>query len=169
MTNHLDDEADGAQARHSCHADCTSRRSMLVGAGAAGLLAGCQSYGDEAAQTPAASQPAPGASTAGTAAAPTDQPAAALAKTSDIPVGGGKIIDGDAVVITQPVAGTFKAFSAICTHQGCVVSGVANGKISCGCHGSEFKISDGSVLKGPATKKLPETKIVVSGDSITLA
>ena len=60
---------------------------------------------------------------------------------ADIPVGGGKVFDKLKVVITQPTAGDFKAFSAICTHQGCLVSTVGNGRINCPCHGSSFDMT----------------------------
>ncbi|MEV0979056.1 MULTISPECIES: Rieske (2Fe-2S) protein [unclassified Streptomyces] len=92
-----------------------------------------------------------------------------LAKTSDIPEGGGKILPEHQVVVTQPTAGSFKAFSSKCTHQGCAVSGVRDGVISCPCHHSEFSIADGSVKKSPATRPLPEVRIAVSGTDITLA
>jgi Rieske Fe-S protein len=92
-----------------------------------------------------------------------------LATTSDIPVGGGKVLPDAAIVITQPTAGEFKAFSATCTHQGCTVGDVTNGVIDCPCHGSEFKVTDGSVVKGPATKPLPAMQITVKGTAITLA
>jgi Rieske Fe-S protein len=91
-----------------------------------------------------------------------------LAKTSDIPVGGGKIFKARKVVVTQPSAGEFKAFSAICTHQGCTVSEIANGIITCTCHNSQFRIADGSVADGPAPSPLPPVKITVTGDSISL-
>ena len=73
------------------------------------------------------------------------------------------------LVITQPKAGTFKAFSAICTHQGCTVSTVENGTINCPCHGSEFAIADGSVVAGPRRSHCPRKAIKVSGGSITAA
>ncbi|GGW05033.1 hypothetical protein GCM10010230_43770 [Streptomyces narbonensis] len=73
------------------------------------------------------------------------------------------------MVVTQPAAGEFKAFSAVCTHQGCLVNKVANGTIDCPCHGSKFRIADGSVAAGPAPRPLPAEQINVSGDSITLA
>ncbi|MEU1181982.1 Rieske (2Fe-2S) protein [Streptomyces sp. NPDC005820] len=92
----------------------------------------------------------------------------ALAKTADIPEGGGKIFTAEKVVVTQPTQGDFKAFSAVCTHQGCTVGSVANGTINCPCHKSEFRIADGSVASGPATKPLPEKQITVTGDTITL-
>ncbi len=73
------------------------------------------------------------------------------------------------MVVTQPEAGTFKAFTAICTHQGCTVTNVSNGTINCACHGSRFKIEDGSVAQGPANGPLQAVDITVTGTAITLA
>ena len=72
------------------------------------------------------------------------------------------------VVVTQPAAGTFKAFSAVCTHQGCTVSRVAAGTINCPCHGSKYDIRDGSVVNGPASRPLEERQVTVSGTTIQL-
>ncbi|MFH8476791.1 Rieske (2Fe-2S) protein [Streptomyces sp. NPDC018000] len=102
---------------------------------------------------------------------PTDDASAskaALAKTADIPVGGGMIFADLGVVVTQPKAGEFKAFSSKCTHQGCAVSSVSEGTINCHCHRSKFDVATGSVMAGPATKPLPARPITVEGDSITL-
>ena len=96
-------------------------------------------------------------------------PGQELTTTADVPVGGGTIIDADKVVVTQPTNGDFKAFSSICTHQGCPVSSVADGTINCTCHGSKFSIEDGSVVQGPATRALDGVDITVKGDAITLA
>lgn len=92
-----------------------------------------------------------------------------LGKTTDIPVGGGKIFGDHGVVVTQPTAGTFKAFSSTCTHQGCTVSQVVDGLIECPCHGSAFSITDAAVKAGPAPSPLPAQQITVTGDRITLA
>jgi Rieske Fe-S protein len=92
----------------------------------------------------------------------------ALATTSQIPVNGGMVFKDQKIVVTQPSAGTFKAFSAICTHMGCPVAGVQDGTIKCPCHGSMFSAADGSVKGGPATKPLAAVKIQVDGDSIKL-
>jgi nitrite reductase/ring-hydroxylating ferredoxin subunit len=159
-----------------------SRRALLAGACVTGAaaLAGCSTYNannggiagpppsQAASTTPASSAGAGGASAAasGGASATAAAPANLLATTAQVPVGGGKIIDGPNVVITQPVAGTFKGFSAVCTHQGCIVSTIANGTIDCPCHGSKFSIKDGSVVNGPAPSPLPPVTITVQGTSI---
>jgi Rieske Fe-S protein len=92
-----------------------------------------------------------------------------IGKTSEVPVGGGKIFQADKVVITQPTAGDFKAFSAICTHQGCLVAKIEGKDIDCTCHNSKFSITDGSVLKGPATKPLQALQVTVKGDELSVA
>jgi Rieske Fe-S protein len=92
-----------------------------------------------------------------------------IGKKSDVPVGGGKIFKAEKVVVTQPTEGEFKAFSAVCTHQGCVVAKVKSEGIDCTCHGSKFSITDGSVVDGPATKPLDELKVTVSGDDLAVS
>jgi nitrite reductase/ring-hydroxylating ferredoxin subunit len=99
----------------------------------------------------------------------------ALAATSDVPVGGGTIFADEKVVVTQPAEGDFKAFTAVCTHQGCLVGQVADGTIQCPCHGSQFSIEDGANVVGPSGSEagsvagLAEVGITVDGDSITLS
>lgn len=131
--------------------DDPSRRTVLAAAAFAAVT-GCSTYGES--NSPPASTP---------------QAGAALAKTSQIPVGGGVIFGDSKVVVTQPTAGTFKAFTSVCTHQGCQVASVADGTINCDCHGSKFSIKDGSVVHDPAPQPLAAQQITVSGDSITLA
>jgi Rieske Fe-S protein len=133
----------------------TTRRAVLVGACAtcaAGALVAC---GDGSA-TPSAPT---------TAAAP----GTALGSTADVPVGGGTVFPEAGVVVVQPSAGTFAAYSARCTHAGCTVRDVAGGTINCPCHGSRFAIADGAPLNGPATRPLVAAKVTVTGTSITLA
>jgi Rieske Fe-S protein len=85
----------------------------------------------------------------------------ALGAASEIPVGGGKIFAAARVVVTQPVRGQYNGFSAVCTHVGCILSEVADGTIDCPCHGSEFKITNGAVVTGPAPRPLPKKQIKV--------
>jgi nitrite reductase/ring-hydroxylating ferredoxin subunit len=91
-----------------------------------------------------------------------------LGMTADIPVGGGKVFTAAKVVVTQPAKGHFKAFSAVCTHVGCLCNQVADGTINCPCHGSKFKIADGSVTAGPADAPLATAKIHVADGKIML-
>ncbi|WP_030544703.1 Rieske (2Fe-2S) protein [Streptomyces albus] len=160
----------------------TSRRAVVAAAGAAGLtaaLAACGDSGDSGAgaQQPAGDAGAPeaGADTgagAGEAGGEAGGEVAGggteLAKTADIPEGGGKVFPDQKVVVTQPTAGEFKAFSATCTHQGCAVKDVTDGLINCPCHGAKYSALDGSVKGGPAPKPLPPAKITVQGDSVML-
>jgi Rieske Fe-S protein len=144
-------------------AGAPTRRAVVAGVGAAGLAAALAACGDSNASAGAYSPAAPPQGGG-------DQGAeAALAKTTEIPVGGGKIFADKKVVVCQPEAGSFKAFSAICTHQGCAVNEIAGGTINCPCHGSKFSIKDGSVAGGPATRPLPAANITVEGDSVALA
>jgi Rieske Fe-S protein len=136
---------------------CWSRRESLMVAGVAvagtaGLTACGSSSGDAVASAGSGA-----ASAAGDAIA-----------QADIPVGGGRVFDALKVVITQPTAGDFKAFSAICTHQGCTVEDVSSDGITCPCHGSTFDIATGAVTKGPATKALPTKSVTLGSNGITV-
>ncbi|MFJ9946089.1 Rieske (2Fe-2S) protein [Streptomyces erythrochromogenes] len=156
----------------------TARRTVLViGAAtlAGGALTACGSGGDGAdtgsgEPNGAASAPpgdAPAAATPSAGGAPAGK---SLAKATDVPVGGGKVFKAEKVVVTQPTAGSFRCFTAVCPHQGCLVTKVEDNAINCACHNSEFKATDGAVIKGPATKGLAEKKITVAADgNITLA
>jgi Rieske Fe-S protein len=91
-----------------------------------------------------------------------------LGLAKDIPVGGGRVFMAQKVIVTQPASGVLRAFSAVCTHVGCICNKVANGTISCPCHGSEFKITDGAVVTGPAPAPLAARTIAVSDGKILL-
>jgi Rieske Fe-S protein len=131
-----------------------SRRIVFQGMGALGTavaLAGCGSDDGDA-----------------TDEAPTPDAGTELAATSEVPVGGGLILQEEKIVITQPTEGDFKAFTAVCTHQSCVVATVEK-TINCTCHGSKFSIEDGSVEGGPAPSALDAIDITVEGDRILSA
>jgi Rieske Fe-S protein len=127
-----------------------SRRTLLVGAGLAAVaLGGLSACGGGSPAAQGGSGPV-------------------SAKTSDIPVGGGRVFADAKTVITQPTAGTFKAFSSICTHAGCPVADVTD-SINCNCHGSKFSLADGSVTAGPAQSPLPAKTVTVQGDTLAVA
>ncbi|NBM16427.1 Rieske (2Fe-2S) protein [Streptomyces sp. GC420] len=139
------------------------RRTVVAAVGAAGLavaLTACGGSEDGSSDSVRENGAEAGAGADGSAE---------LAKTADIPEGGGKLLDSEGVVITQPKAGEFKAFSSKCTHQGCSVVGVTDGSIVCPCHNSKFSVTDGSVQAGPATQPLPAVSITVEGDVIKKA
>ncbi|MBV9144245.1 MAG: Rieske (2Fe-2S) protein [Pseudonocardiales bacterium] len=137
-------------SRHPHHESELARRAVVAGPGvlvAAAALAACASNTDQGAAAGAGKR---------------------LASTGDIPVGGGTVFASKKIVVTQPVPGTFRAFSAICTHQGCLVTTVADGTIDCPCHGSRYAIADGSVVGGPAPRPLPQRPITVWSGEILL-
>lgn len=170
------------------------RRRMLLGAGAAGVagvLAACGGDG-ETATTTGQGEPEDSASPDGGAPEqPTEQPTEEptepedtgegdqeaeatpggdpLVASGDVPVGGGVIVSGEGVVVTQPTDGEFRGFSSTCTHQGCTVGDVSDGLIRCPCHGSRYFIEDGTVENGPATEPLPEVAVTVAEGQILRA
>ena len=144
-----------------------TRRGVLFGAGALGagaILAACG--GEE----PSANNPPADDPTEGPADDENPEPTQASEgiKTSDVPVGGGIVVKEQETVVTQPTAGQFQAFSAICTHQMCVLANVSNNMINCTCHGSQYNIADGSVARGPATRALTRKQVTVNGDTLTV-
>ncbi|MFF9490550.1 Rieske (2Fe-2S) protein [Streptomyces sp. NPDC014676] len=141
---------------------CATRRTVLLATGAAALAAGCGSDGGNGGD----GRDGGGGGGGGTSPETAGQ---GLISTADVPVGGGTVLPDEKIVVTQPQEGDFKAFSAICTHQNCVVADVADGTVNCACHGSRFRITDGSVERGPATRPLPEEPITVEGNSIRRA
>ena len=159
-------------------APAASRRTVLACASAAcaAVLAGCARYdsnnGGIAAGQPAYTPPAPSSSSSASSGGNGGGGGTAanvLAKTSDVPVGGGKILTDKKIVITQPTAGAFHAFTAVCTHAGCTVDQVGGGTIDCPCHGSKFSATNGSVVNGPAASPLAAVNIKVKGANIVQA
>jgi Rieske Fe-S protein len=135
------------------------RRTVLLGAGAvgaAGVLAACGGSGSTQAETPTSSM----------AATEVPGQATLITKTGDVPVGGGIVVENKMVVVTQPTAGEYKAFTSTCTHQGCTVNEVTAEEIVCPCHGSKFSTTTGEVLQGPAVVGLAPVSIDVQGDDI---
>jgi nitrite reductase/ring-hydroxylating ferredoxin subunit len=151
-----------------------SRRRALAGAAVGGLslplLTACGGGGSSTAQDPGTAPSSGGQDKGG---GQSQDPAAdALVATADVPVGGGVILGARNVVVTQPTKGEFEGFSATCTHQGCILASVGSGTINCGCHGSQFSITDGSNVAGPngtpagSVAALPRVTVKVKGTNV---
>ncbi|WP_127793629.1 Rieske (2Fe-2S) protein [Agromyces sp. LHK192] len=156
-----------------------SRRTVLTigGTGAvtgALVLAGCSA--DESPSAAPTTSPPTGADEPTSAppsasAAPDDQAdagaVAGIAALASVPVGGSVAveIDGEPALLAQPEAGKVVAFSAICTHQQCVVA-PAGARFECPCHGSAFDAATGEAVQGPAFDPLPPIAVRVEGDQI---
>lgn len=136
------------------------RRTLLRGAALAGVaglgLTACAGGGD------GADGGGYGADGGG------DAPATAveLGPAAEVPVGGAKLYRDQKVVVSQPAKGTYKAYSAVCTHAGCVVDTVEKGVVSCPCHGSRFNAETGAVERGPAGAPLPGVEVRVEGGKL---
>ncbi|HEX5862642.1 MAG TPA: Rieske (2Fe-2S) protein [Nocardioides sp.] len=156
-----------------------SRRIVFQGLsalGVAAVLAGCGGDDESApsAATPSsedssASPSEPGKAPSGKSKQPKKPTVDALATTDEIPVGGGIVLTGERIVITQPSRGEFQAFSAVCTHQGQTVGEVKDNTITCNFHGSQYDAATGDVTNGPATAGLDPVKVRVKGDAILRA
>ncbi|WP_265523353.1 Rieske (2Fe-2S) protein [Oerskovia flava] len=150
-----------------------SRRAVLAGGGAGAvvwLLAACGSEGSTDQQ-----EPAPGADGTTDGSEPTGSglvdAGQTLAATADVPVGGALAVTvgGVELLVTQPVADEFAAFSAICTHEGCSVAPDADDGLRCPCHASRFDLATGEVLGGPAPTPLPQVDVVVEDGNVVSA
>lgn len=152
------------------------RRTLLRGVGgvvAAGWLVACGGDDDPEAADPTTPAGNGGGGSGGGGDGGSDGGSAGgdvLTAASAVAVGGGVIVD-ETYVVTQPAEGEFKAFTAICTHQGCVLAEVVDNQINCNStcgHGSAFSAEDGSVVNGPAAAPLEEETITVQGDDVLL-
>ena len=90
--------------------------------------------------------------------------------TDDIPVGSGKVVAmGNQPVIVVDLASGVTAYSAVCTHLGCIVAYErALGHIVCPCHDGHFSPTNGGVLSGPPPRPLPPIAVAVEGNKIYL-
>jgi Rieske Fe-S protein len=174
-----------------------TRRGLLLGVGLAGVggaVAGCSTaavpYGADEEGVVAQDGPAPSSmamapSTAPSSSAPSSMATkggrrsakkreratvtgTVLGAAREIPVGGGMIFTAARVVVTQPARGQYRAFSAVCTHVGCILNQVTGGTINCPCHGSRFTITSGTVVAGPAPTPLPGKQVKIVDGMVVL-
>lgn len=133
--------------------DCLSRRDLLR---SAAVLAGVTVL--------------PGVITA-CAPEPTPTAEGGRIPATDIPVGAAVIVAaaGKRLIVAQPEAGQYVAFSANCPHEGALIKGSDTTVVRCPAHGSEFDTADGGVpLHGPANSPLLPVTVTVEGDQLAL-
>lgn len=152
------------------HGTSPTRRSVLVGSGTGAalvLLAACGGGAPSGTQDQTSGTGGTDGGSGGGGIVPAGE---ALARTDDVPVGGALsvTVDGAELLVTQPEEGTFAAFSAICTHQGCTVA-PGDGELLCPCHQSRYDLATGAVLGGPAPAPLPEVPVTVDAGEVTSA
>lgn len=142
-----------------------SRRQVIVGVGAGALaLAGCTTTEQPQTGQPPASQPQ---SDRSASASEAPEGGAALAALADIKVGEAKVVQGDGaeIALCRTSDTEVVAFSAICTHKGCVVE-PSGAELVCPCHNSRFNTADGGVLGGPADAPLPKVDVHVKDGNV---
>ncbi|MEU7021350.1 Rieske (2Fe-2S) protein [Streptomyces sp. NPDC048717] len=131
----------------------STRRTVLKGA----ALAGAAGLGVAACSTDSnlghAQNPVP--------TAPVD-----LGAPADVPVGGAKLYREQRLLVHCPAEGQYKAFSAQCTHAGCVLDKIENNEGNCPCHHSRFDVATGKAIQGPATVPLPEVPVRVENGKL---
>jgi Rieske Fe-S protein len=140
-----------------------TRRGALRGSAVA-LLGAVAGY--LAARDSPAARAARGSTVANAYGPPAAAGGRMLVALDQVPVGGGVVLGKEKVVVTQPAPDDVRAFSAVCTHQGCTVDTVADGTIDCPCHGSRFDAATGAVRNGPAARPLPKVAVVVRSGEV---
>ena len=85
-------------------------------------------------------------------------------------VGGAVLVESDAGVflLARTSQSAFSAVEAVCTHEGCTVTGADGDQYVCPCHGSRYDRS-GHVVHGPATASLRQYTSSLAGDVVTIA
>ncbi|MGH2401818.1 MAG: Rieske (2Fe-2S) protein [Candidatus Limnocylindria bacterium] len=76
-------------------------------------------------------------------------------------------VDGSKVNVSNTAGGLY-AFDDTCTHMGC---SLANGElrgvtVTCACHGSQFDVTSGAVLRGPARNPVRSRAVEIRGDEL---
>lgn len=84
-------------------------------------------------------------------------------------VGGAALVQAgsDSFLVAQTGQGSFNAFTAVCTHEQCIVTGFQSGVFVCPCHGSQYNTS-GQVQQGPATRALQRFNTQFTNNVLTI-
>ena len=74
---------------------------------------------------------------------------------------------GRQVLVARTGQETFNAMTAVCTHEGCTITGFSSGTFVCPCHGSQYSTS-GQVRNGPATRSLQTFSTQFTNNVLTI-
>jgi cytochrome b6-f complex iron-sulfur subunit len=85
-------------------------------------------------------------------------------------VGGAVLVESTAGVflVARTDANTFAAIEAVCTHEGCTITGAEGNIYVCPCHGSRYDRS-GRVVTGPAQSALRQYATSAASGIVTIA
>ena len=96
---------------------------------------------------------------------------AAVSGAGDLEEGDMRAFDvrGTQIAVAN-VDGALYAFGDTCTHMACSLAGgdLEETTVICPCHGSEFDVTSGAVLQGPAREPLATYKTRVEGDNLEI-
>ena len=135
-----------------------TRRSLITNGGLAALGVGTLAL--------AACSSAPAAPPAATSGGGLE-PGTVVTPLSSIAVGStaAVTVEGTAMLLNRTADDTVLAFSAICTHQGCLVADT----FRCPCHGSRYDPETGTNLAGPAPAPLTVIEVAIVDDNVVIA
>jgi nitrite reductase/ring-hydroxylating ferredoxin subunit len=79
-------------------------------------------------------------------------------------------VSGDRVAIAA-VGDAFYAFGDTCTHLGCSLAGgnLDGTTVTCPCHGSQFDVTTGDVVRGPARESVPSYPVRLEAGALRVA
>ncbi|MFI9471830.1 Rieske (2Fe-2S) protein [Streptomyces sp. NPDC052492] len=89
-----------------------------------------------------------------------------LGPESEVAAGDAKLYRDQNVVVSRGEDGAFKAYNTVCTHAGCPINKLDGTRLVCPCHGSEFDVTTGKVLREPAVAPLKPLAVEVKNGTL---
>ena len=94
-----------------------------------------------------------------------------VGRAEDLEEGGMRAfeVQGTTIAVAN-VKGTFHAFDDTCTHRQCSLAegDLEETTVTCPCHGSEFDVTSGEVLEGPAREPVETYEVRVEGSNLEI-
>jgi len=92
-----------------------------------------------------------------------------IGSSKDVAAGQMRVFDMEGTKVNVASAGgKLYAFDDTCTHSGCSLArGSLDGTtVTCGCHGSQFDVTSGAVIRGPARRPVRSRSVKVEGENL---